>query len=90
MYSKNTTIINASGLHARPAAVFAKQAGTYEAKVTIKNVSKGGTPVDAASMISIMMLAAKPGDEVEIAAEGADEQAAVDGLIELLESGCGE
>ena len=90
MYSKNTTIVNASGLHARPAAVFAKQAGTYESKVTIKNLTKESAALDASSMLSIMMLAAKQGNEVEIAAEGPDEQKAVDELVALLESGCGE
>lgn len=90
MYSKTTTVLNASGLHARPAAVFAKQAGGYESKVTIKNVTKNGAPLDASSMIAIMMLSAKAGDEVEIAAEGADETRAVDELVALLESGCGE
>ena len=90
MYAKTTTIVNASGLHARPAAVFAKQAGSYESKVTIKNVTKGSAALDASSMLSIMMLAAKQGNEVEIAAEGTDEQKAVDELVSLIEDGCGE
>ncbi len=90
MYSKTTTIVNASGLHARPAAVFAKQAGSYESKVTIRNITKESSALDASSMLSIMMLAAKQGNEVEIAAEGADEQKAVDELVQLLEDGCGE
>lgn len=90
MYAKTTTIVNASGLHARPAAVFAKQAGSYESKVTIKNVTKGSAALDASSMLSIMMLAAKQGNEVEIAAEGTDEQKAVDELVALIEDGCGE
>ena len=70
MYSKTTVVSNPSGLHARPAAVFAKQASAYESKVTIANVTKGGAAGDAKSMLAIMMLAAKPGDEVEISAEG--------------------
>lgn len=90
MYSKTTTIVNASGLHARPAAVFAKRAGAYESKVTIRNITKASSALDATSMLSIMMLAAKQGDEVEIAAEGADEEKAVDELVQLLEDGCGE
>ncbi len=90
MYSKITTIVNASGLHARPAAVFAKLAGAYESKVTTRNITKASSALDATSMLSIMMLAAKQGDEVEIAAEGADEEKAVDELVQLLEDGCGE
>lgn len=90
MYSKIVAVSNPSGLHARPAAVFAKQASTYESKVTIANVTKGSAPGDASSMLAIMMLAAKPGDEVEIVADGVDEVVAVDELVELIESGCGE
>ncbi len=90
MYSKMTVVSNPSGLHARPAAVFAKQASSYEAKVTIANVTKGGAAGDASSMLAIMMLAAKPGDEIEISADGVDEVVAVDELVELIESGCGE
>lgn len=90
MYSASTSIVNPSGLHARPAAVFAKQAGTYGSKITIRNVTKGSAALDATSMLSIMMLAAKQGDEVELVAEGSDEEGAVRGLVELLESGCGE
>lgn len=90
MYSKTVVVSNPSGLHARPAAVFAKQASAYESKVTIANAAKGTAAVDASSMLAIMMLAAKPGDEVEISAEGADESTAVDELVELIQSGCGE
>ncbi len=90
MYSKKAVVSNPSGLHARPAAMFAKQASTYESKVTISNVSKGSAAGDALSMLAIMMLAVKPGDEVEISAEGADETVAVDELVDLIESGCGE
>lgn len=90
MYSKIAVISNPSGLHARPAAVFAKQAATYESKVTIANATKGSAAGDASSMLAIMMLGAKQGDEVEISAEGADETVAVDELVALVESGCGE
>lgn len=90
MYSKKAVVSNPSGLHARPAAVFAKQASAYKSKVTISNVTKGGAAGDASSILAIMMLAAKLGDEVEISAEGPDETVAVDELVALIESGCGE
>lgn len=78
------------GCMTRPAAVFAKQAAPYESKVAIANATKGSAAGDASSMLAIMMLGAKQGDEVEIFAEGADETASVDELVALVESGCGE
>ena len=90
MYAEKTTITNPSGLHARPAATFAKMAATFEAKVTIANLTKGKAPADAASMIAIMVSAIQTGDEVEVCADGTDEREAVAALVQLLADGCGE
>lgn len=90
MYSKITTINNPSGLHARPAAVFSKAASGFESKVTVRKNEDGAEARDAKSVLMLMALGLGAGTEIEIAAEGADEQAAVDALVELVESGCGE
>ena len=78
MVSKQTSIINATGLHARPASVFVTEAKKYQCNVTIKNVDKDSAPVNAKST------------KVEIACDGEDEQAALDALIALIDSGFGE
>ena len=90
MYSKTTTVVNASGIHARPASLFVQRASGFESKVTVRNITKGGDAKDAKSILMVMSLGMACGSDVEIAAEGADEQAAVDALVELIESGCGE
>lgn len=90
MYSKTTKVVNPSGLHARPVALFIKKAGEFESAVTVRNVTKDSDPKDGKSILGVMSLAMTCGTEVEISAEGPDEQAAVDALVELIDSGCGE
>ena len=83
MVSKQTTIINATGLHARPASVFVSEAKKFESNVTIKNVDKD-------SIMMILAAGLGTGTKIEIACDGADEQAALDALVALVDSGFGE
>ena len=89
MYSRKTTVLNKTGLHARPASTFVQAAGKYGSKITIENL-KSGKQVNAKSIVMILTLAAGPGTDVRISAEGADETAAVDDLVALIDSGFGE
>jgi phosphocarrier protein len=90
MVSKQTSIVNATGLHARPASVFVTEAKKYESTVTIKDVDKGSAPVNAKSIMMILAAGMGSGTTVEIACDGPDEQAALDALIALVDSGFGE
>lgn len=74
-------ITNERGLHARASAKFVKLAATFDAEVT---VSKEGATVDARSIMGLMMLAAGPGSQIVIHAEGAEADAAVEALSELV------
>ena len=74
-------VTNERGLHARASAKFVKLAATFDAEVT---VSRDGATVDARSIMGLMMLAAGPGSHITIRAEGAEAQAAVDALAELV------
>ena len=87
MVSQKVTLTNGSGLHMRPAGVFAKGVAGYASKITIIT---NGKEVDGKSMMSLMAASIKCGAEIEIRCEGEDEQAALDGAIELIESGLGE
>jgi phosphocarrier protein HPr len=78
---KKATIKPEAGLHARPAAEFAKKARQFTAEIM---VSKGNKEANAKSPMKIMTLGAKKGDEVVIRAEGDDAEEAVDTLIELI------
>ena len=78
------TICNQRGLHARAAGRFVKLTGRFDAAIT---VSKGGQSVSGRSIMGLMMLAAGPGSEIEITTNGADEAAAMEALIGLVEGG---
>lgn len=79
-----TTIGSRVGLHARPAALFARAAADLPVDVTI---SLGdGEPVDASSMLSVMTLGAAFGDSVTLRADGDGADAAVGSLAELFAS----
>jgi phosphocarrier protein len=78
---RTVEIVNARGLHARASAKFVKAAAQFDAEV---KVSREGQTVDAQSIMGLMMLGAGPGSEIEIAAEGPEAQAAVDGLAQLV------
>jgi phosphocarrier protein len=78
---RTVEIVNKRGLHARASAKFVKLASNYEAEV---RVSKDGQTVDARSIMGLMMLAAGPGCCIDIEAEGADAEAAVEALQALV------
>jgi phosphocarrier protein HPr len=76
------TICNQRGLHARAAARFVKTAAQFDAEVRVR---KNGTEVSGRSIMGLMMLAAAPGTVVELAATGAQAEAAVTALAKLIE-----
>lgn len=78
---RRVTILNKRGLHARAAAKFVKLAGQFGAELT---VTKDGVAVSGRSIMGLMMLAAGPGTELSIRAEGADADAALDALAGLV------
>lgn len=89
MYKKNATILNKSGLHARPASDFVKEAGKFSSKITIRRLDED-EEANAKSIVFLLSLGIGQGVEVEISAKGDDEQQAVDSLVALIESGFGE
>lgn len=82
-HARQVTLINADGLHARPAAELVKLASTFPQKVTVN-----GT--DAKSLLGIMSLGLTKGATVEIASEDPAGGEAVDAIATLAESGFGE
>lgn len=91
MYTKRTKVMNRTGLHARPASDFVKEAKQYASRITIANLAEPEEkPANAKSIVSILAQGMGPGTEVAIAAEGEDEQQAVDALVALIDSGFGE
>ena len=81
MPQRRVTVVNNLGLHARAAAKFVKLAARFSASVT---VTKDGQQVSGSSILGLMMLAAGPGDEIEISADGSDAEAALEALTALV------
>lgn len=82
--AQRTAVVGSSvGLHARPAALFVQAAARQPVRVKI--AKPGGDPVDARSILSVLGLDARNGDQVVLTAEGEGDQAALDELAALLE-----
>lgn len=91
MYTKSTTVMNATGLHARPASDFIALATKYQSYIVIRR--KGADEdedANAKSIVNLLALGLAQGEEIEIEANGEDEKEAVDSLIELINSKFGE
>jgi phosphocarrier protein len=78
---RTVKINNKFGLHARPAVLFCDTASKFDADVHVIVASR---KADGKSIMDLMTLAATPGTEVQIEAEGADEQEAVAALEALV------
>jgi len=90
MYTRTTTVLNKTGLHLRPAAEFVALAGRSVSEITIKRADTTEEALNAKSIVLLLSMAIAKGTRVEIAAQGEDEKQAVDGLIELIETGFGD
>lgn len=83
MAQRNVVIGSSVGLHARPAALFVQAAARQPVKVKIARV--GSDPVDARSILSVLALDARNGEEVVLSAEGDGDEKALAELAELLQ-----
>ncbi|MDG4831355.1 HPr family phosphocarrier protein [Solwaraspora sp. WMMD1047] len=82
MPTRTVTVGSASGLHARPAALFVAAAAAQSVPVTIRTGDRPAVP--ARSMLSVLALGARQGTEVVLAADGDGADAALDELAALL------
>ena len=87
MIEREVKVVNSLGLHARPAAQLVKLASTFASEVELV---KDGTPVNGKSIMGVMVLAAECGSSIVVRADGADADAALAALVELITSGFGE
>ncbi|HEY3437908.1 MAG TPA: HPr family phosphocarrier protein [Actinotalea sp.] len=82
MAERTVVVASSVGLHARPAKIFAQAAAASGAGVRIAKA--GGQPVDASSILRVMALGVKHGEEVTLSADGDTAETVLDGLVELL------
>ena len=87
MVKKEVTVLNATGLHARPASMFVQTAGKFKSKIF---VIKEGNAINAKSIMGIMAGGISQGTTIEIQTEGDDENDAVDALVQLINDKFGE
>jgi len=86
-FSRDIPITNKRGLHARASAKFVQMVERFNADVT---VTRNGETVGGTSIMGLMMLSAGPGTSILVSAKGAEAQAALDAITELVTNKFGE
>jgi len=79
--TREFTVLNKLGIHARPAAQFVKMASNFVCEI---RVEKDGEEVDGKSIMGLMMLAAGHGSVITVTAEGDDADAALAAIEQLV------
>ncbi len=87
MCVKDVLVQNQVGLHARPATFFIQKANGYKSSIWVE---KEDRRANAKSLLGVLSLGIVGGTAIRIIADGADEEEAVAGLVELVESGFSE
>ncbi|MBE6633798.1 MAG: HPr family phosphocarrier protein [Ruminococcaceae bacterium] len=87
MISRDIMINNASGLHARPATFFIQKANSYSCSIWIE---KDDRKVNAKSLLGVLSLGIARGMTITLIADGAGEEAAIQGLTDLINGGFAE
>ncbi len=85
--TRQVTIVNRRGLHARAAARLVKLASEFDAEIT---VAKDGTEVSGLSIMGLMMLAGAPGVTLELRARGGQAEPALEAIAALIAGGFDE
>lgn len=85
--SREMTIVNKLGIHARPAALLVKTANQFKCELFIE---KGNEKVNGKSIMGVMMLAAAMGTKIRVSARGDDAEEALDAIQKLLDGKFGE
>jgi len=87
MVETTVVIQNRLGRHARACSVFVKEASKYASHITR---SRDGLEANGKSILGVMMLAAERGAELQLKADGSDEQQALAALVKVVNDKFGE
>jgi|LGOV01.1.fsa_nt_gb phosphocarrier protein len=87
MIKESMTLINETGLHARPANLFVTTAQKFKSTIVIE---KDATKINGKSMIELLTLGLTKGTSIVISVDGEDEKEAIQELSSLVNSGFGE
>ena len=83
MISREVTVTNSVGLHARPATFFIQKSNEFKSSIWVE---KADRRINAKSLLGILSLGIIKGTQIRITADGVDEQVAVSSLINLIEN----
>ena len=89
MVERTLLIKQRLGLHARAAAKLVRVASAFQSQVQLRRL-EGDVTADAKSILSVLMLAAGRGTELQASTDGIDEEAAMDAIERLFAEGFGE
>lgn len=81
--TREVTIANQRGLHARASAKFVKRVAEFEVELT---VSRDGMKVVGTSIMGLMMLGAAKGSTISISASGPQAHEALTAIVDLIEA----
>lgn len=84
MFMKEVTVKNQIGLHARPATFFIQKANEFKCSIWVEKEERR---VNAKSLLGVLSLGIVGGAAIRIIADGTEEQAAVEALVKLVETG---
>lgn len=84
MVVKEVVVKNQVGLHARPATFFIQKANEFRSSIWVEKEERR---VNAKSLLGVLSLGIVGNTTIRIIADGSDEQLAVDGLVNLVQSG---
>lgn len=84
MITRDVTVQNSVGLHARPATFFIQKANTFKSSIWVE---KDERRVNAKSLLGILSLGVTEGMKITLIADGSDESAAIRALVEMVENG---
>ena len=84
MITRDVTITNTIGLHARPATFFIQKANSYKSSIWVE---KEDRKVNAKSLLGVLSLGIAQGMTIKLIADGTDESDALEGLEQLVATG---
>ena len=83
MYTQEITVKNEVGLHARPATYFIQKANEFKCGIWVE---KDERRVNAKSLLGVLSLGIVKGTSITLIGDGPDEEAAINALVELINS----
>ncbi len=87
MISREVTIKNSVGLHARPATFFIQKANSFKSSIWVEREDRR---INGKSLLGVLSLGIVKGMAITIIADGADEEEAIEGLATLIDTGFNE